>query len=600
MCGIFGYAGKKRNISVLIKGLKYLEYRGYDSCGVAFCLDNELKVVKSVGEIDKLRKKLSSFSDKFLRAGIAHTRWATHGDNSIKNAHPHTDCKKKIALVHNGIIENFRELRKEFEKRGHVFLSNTDTEIVAHIIEEMGEVNEENLSHLFQILEGSFAFLIISEKNPFTLFALRRKSPLLIGKGKGENFVASDAHALSPFAREIMEIEEGEVVKIDRKVSFWKEGVHISRDTRKIKEDREIVSKKSYPHYMLKEIHEQPEAQRNLFSFYVNEGEMKKFVSTFPLPERIVLTACGTSWHACLLGKLYLEKFARIPTQVEYASEFRYMNPVLRKRDLVMLISQSGETADTLGVLEVLKNLKIPNLGIVNMPFSTLEREADFSFHLLSGVERGVAATKTFTSQITLLLLFSLFLGRRRKTIEDSEFENVLNSLKSLPEMMEKILINREKEIKFLALKYFPYKNALYLGRGFQFPIALEGALKLKEISYIHAEGYPAAEMKHGPLALVDENMPVVFCAPQDTLFPKIMGNMEEVKSRKGKLIVLSDKKGELSSLSEDIFLLPSLREEIMPLLSVIPLQLFAYYMAIHKGCPVDKPRNLAKSVTVE
>jgi len=594
MCGIFGYTGGKRNLGFLIEGLKHLEYRGYDSCGVGFCSHEKIEVIKTEGRIEKLEQLIASYFNIPITAGIAHTRWATHGENTTRNAHPHMDCEGLFAVVHNGIIENYEELRKFLEKRGHRFVSETDTEVIPHLLEEKYKRGEKDIFlSLKKDLEGSFALLIMTPLYPGTLFILRKKSPLVVGKGEGEGFVASDIHALLPYTEDLLPLEEGIVGEIKGDSFKWREkkkrkSVFFSFQFHHHK----AKPLEKYPHFMLREIYEQPEAQERILNFYLQGDILKERLSSLSRPSRVILTGCGTSYHAGLIGRIYMERFAGIPTQVEYASEFRYLDPVLKEDDLIILLSQSGETADTLGVLELIKEKNIPHLGIVNVPFSTLERESMASLPLLSGPEKGVVATKTFTSQITILYLLSQYWSKEgRKTMGEK--------LEKIPSLMEKVLENAHK-IEEIAERYFHYSHALYLGRGYQYPIALEGALKLKEVSYLHAEGYPAAEMKHGPLALVDENMPVVVIAPKDRLFAKIKANVEEVKSRKGRVIIVTDEEDGISDLGEDVILIPPCEEELMPLLSVIPLQLLAYYIAVKRGCDVDKPRNLAKSVTVE
>ena len=557
-----------------------------------------IRILKKTGRISRLEEELSRrFNNHDLKIGIAHTRWATHGENIEPNAHPHTDCQEYFAVVHNGIIENYEDLRKFLEKRGHCFRSSTDTEVIPHLLEEKWQKGEKYpFPSLFKELEGSFALVILSLHHPGRLFFLRKRSPLVVGKGEDEFFIASDVHAILPYTESLFPLPEGSMGEISP------EGIKLEGKKEKEKlfvnmeNNFQTSSPDKYPHFMLKEIYDQPLSQTNLLEQYSSPDVWKR-ISGIGEPRRIIITACGTSYHAGLLGRLYIEKIACIPTQVEYASEFRYMNPVLTPEDLVILISQSGETADTLGVLERLKDKKIKHLSIVNVPFSTLERESEYSLPLLAGPERGVAATKTFTSQVTLLYLLAVYFGLQKRKIR--HWGEIMDKLSHIPSLMEKILKNAS-HIKEIASRYFRFSHTLYLGRGYQYPIALEGALKLKEISYIHAEGYPAAEMKHGPLALVDENMPVVVVAPRDSLFSKIKLNVEEVKSRKGRVIVVTDEKDGLSSLAEEVILIPSFQEDLLPLLTIIPLQLLAYYLALERGCDVDKPRNLAKSVTVE
>jgi len=609
MCGIVGYIGYKKASDYLIDSLKRLEYRGYDSAGLCVVNKNNLFYQKTVGRIYQLEEKLK---DKNLEGsiGIAHTRWATHGEPSEKNAHPHFDCRKEIAVVHNGIIENYKELRKDLEEKGHKFISETDTEIIAHLIEEnwQGDLLEATRQAL-EKLEGTYGICVISKNEPEKLIAARNGSPLIIGVGDKEYFLASDASAFIAYTKKVIYLEDKELVEITPQMlnTMTLTKSNVDKKIEEINWDVESIEKGGYENFMLKEIHEQPETIKNTMRGRLNveDGTAhlggpqidEKFVRQI---DKIIITACGTAWHAGLVGEYMIEEYARIPVEVEYASELRYRNPIINSHALVIVISQSGETADTLAALREVNKKGAKSIGIVNVVGSTIARETNAGgTYIHAGPEIGVASTKAFTSQITALALLTLFLGRL-KGISVLEGQKIVKELNKIPQKVSKIL-KKEKEIKRIAQKYYRYNNFLYLGRGINFPIALEGALKLKEISYIHAEGYPSAEMKHGPIALIDKNFPTVFIAPRDSLYEKSISNMEEIKARKGKIITIAtegDK--QIFDKSDEIIYIPKTIDILYPLLTVIPLQLFAYYCAVLRGCDVDKPRNLAKSVTVE
>jgi len=612
MCGIVGYVGEKQALPILIEGLKRLEYRGYDSAGFALINGkNELLLHKKEGKIVELEQSLPNDKDFTAHIGIAHTRWATHGEPTSINAHPHTDCYGHIAVVHNGIIENYQTLRTKLEERGHRFISDTDSEILAHLFEEF-YTRTNNLhtavSYSLRLVEGTFGLAAICDEEPDCLVAARRGSPLIIGIGDKENFVASDASALVVHTRNVIYLQDDETVELTSNDFSIKTlaNIKVERKISEIDWDISMIDKGDFEHYMLKEIFEQPDSIANAFRGRIMEQNNTARLGGITLsPEElskiqnIHIVACGTSWHAGLVGEYLLENLAKIPVEVEYASEFRYRNPVLNPDSLVIVISQSGETADTLAALREAKTRGAKIMGITNVVGSTIARETDFGSYIHAGAEIGVASTKAFTSQITVLFLFSLMLGRMRN-LSPEEGATYLTELQSIPNKVETIL-EHNAEIHGIAQQFSHVTNALYLGRGYNYPVALEGALKLKEISYIHAEGYPAAEMKHGPIALIDENMPVIVIAPDDFVYEKIKSNIQEVKTRKGKVIAIANEECEgIEELADHLIYIPHTLPQLTPLLTVIPLQLFAYHMAVLRGCNVDQPRNLAKSVTVE
>ncbi len=609
MCGILGYIGDKQAVPILIEGLKKLEYRGYDSSGIVAFAHNRLVVERSIGKIADLERLVSGKKIK-SHVGIGHTRWATHGRPSVENAHPHTDCSGDIALVHNGIIENFEELKDVLTAAGHDFRSETDTEVLVHLIEEKIQLGLESaVKETLKKVRGSYAIAVVHKKHPNKIIVARKGSPLIIGVGEGENFISSDIPALIKYTSKVIMLEDGDVGVITKdsvKISTIK-GKKVNRPAELISWDPISAEKGGYAHFMLKEIHEQPKAIIDTIKEYVDPSKKGIHFDNIGLSsedikniDRVVLTACGTSWHAALVGEYYIEHYAKIPSEVEYAAEFRYRNPIIDKNTLVIAITQSGETADTLGAVEEARRLGAKVVSICNVVSSSIARASDGVVYTVAGPEIGVASTKAFTTQVIVLYMIALYLAKKKNKISKASFAVRLASLFEIPHKIEQILSD-ELKVKKIADKFCNATNSLYLGRGEGFPIALEGALKLKEISYIHAEGYPAAEMKHGPIALIDENMPVVVLALGGRRYEKILGNIEEVNARGGRVIAIAmegDK--DIKKKAEDVIFLPKTRETLAAVLAVIPLQLFAYYIAVARGCHVDQPRNLAKSVTVE
>ncbi|QWK19226.1 MAG: glutamine--fructose-6-phosphate transaminase (isomerizing) [Hydrogenobacter thermophilus] len=592
MCGIIGYAGKNPAVLVLLEGLERLEYRGYDSAGVALIENGRIFVEKKVG---KIRELIRSLWGKPLKAtvGIGHTRWATHGEPCEINAHPHTDSTGEIAVVHNGIIENYRELKEKLQAQGIQFTSQTDTEVIAHLISlyYQGDLLEAVIKVVPE-LKGSYAFCVITSREPYRIVGVRYGNPLVVGIGDGENFVASDIPALLPFTRHIIPLSDGEIVdlRIDSVDIYDAEGNRIVKEAINVPWDIISAERGGFKHFMLKEIFEQPRTVGDTVKGYVS----RDYLLPFNLRDfrRILILACGTSYHAGLVGSYWMNKYLQIPVEVMYASEFRYADVPVNERDLVIAISQSGETADTRYSAISAKEKGATVLSLVNVMGSALDRESDYTLYTHAGPEIGVAATKTFTSQ--LAVLYSLAVSHL------PDRDRFMEKLSSVPHMMEEVLGEAE-QIKKVALKYANRKNMLYLGRYLSYPVALEGALKLKEISYIHAEGYPAGEMKHGPIALIDENMPVLVVAPRDRVYEKVLSNIEEVLTRRGLVISVGFRDDEtLTKVSKDKIGVPEVDEDLTPFLTVIPLQLFAYYIADHLGLDVDQPRNLAKTVTVE
>ncbi len=608
MCGIVGYVGTKNATTLLVDGLKRLEYRGYDSAGVSLMNGEGVDTRKAKGKIAMLEAAIAA---KPIRGnvGIAHTRWATHGQPNECNAHPHHDCKGTISVVHNGIIENYGPLRALLQKTGHTFVSETDTEVLAHLIEAAFDGNlEEAVVDALALVEGTYGIAVISANDPEKIVAARKGSPLLIGLGEGENYVASDVAAILQHTRQVVYLDDGEMAVLT------KDGYRVmdlnaqtvKKRVNRIDWDLDKIEKGGYAHFMLKEIMEQPQTIQNtmrgrsvdedgfskLGGLNLSKDELQHF-------DHIIITACGTSWHSALIGKMMIEEHARIRCEVEYASEFRYRNPIVTDKTLCVVISQSGETADTLAAMREAKRRGAKTLGLVNQVGSTIAREDDGGIYLHAGPEIGVASTKAFTSQVVALALLTLKLGRLR-TMSVVQGREVTQALEKLPAQIQNIL-DRAPEIEKIAEAFVDATNFLYLGRGYNFPVALEGALKLKEISYIHAEGYPAAEMKHGPIALIDEDMPVVFVAPHDSVFDKVVSNVQEVKARGGRVIVLTSRdEPSLEGKIDYEFRIPETIDMLNPVLAAIPLQLLAYYIAAKRGLNVDQPRNLAKSVTVE
>ncbi len=608
MCGIVGYIGPRQAAGLLIDGLRRMEYRGYDSAGLAIVNGHGVEVVKAAGKLGMLEQRLQGNTPTGT-LGIGHTRWATHGAPTTTNAHPHTDQSGRIAVIHNGIIENAGHIRKALEGRGHVFKSETDTEVLAHLVGELYAGNlEEAVAAALRDVDGAYGLAFISADEPGVLVAARKGSPLLVGVGAGEFFVASDASALLEHTRSVVYLDDGELAVLSRDGYRIRnlETDFIDKPVNQIEWDLATIERGGFDHFMLKEIFEQPESLENTLRGHLLDDEGSARVHGVNMTDeelksinRIVITACGTSWHSGLIGEYMLEELARIPVEVEYASEFRYRNPVVDEKTLVIAISQSGETADTLAAIHEAKLRGARTLGLVNVVGSTIAREVDGGLYLRAGPEVGVASTKAFTSQVAALTLVTLRLARLRN-LGIMQGQAIIEALRKIPMQIRQIL-DRASEIEAIVNHFEGSNNALYLGRGVNFPVALEGALKLKEISYIHAEGYPAAEMKHGPIALIDENMPVVFIAPKDMVYGKIVSNIEEVKARGGRVIaIVNEKDAEMTRLTDFCFVIPTTLNVLTPLLTVIPLQLLSYYVAVRRGCNVDQPRNLAKSVTVE
>ncbi|HEU4570289.1 MAG TPA: glutamine--fructose-6-phosphate transaminase (isomerizing) [Gemmatimonadales bacterium] len=607
MCGIVGYIGDREAAPLLLEGLRRLEYRGYDSAGLAV-VNGGLDVVKAAGKLTNLEGELRGKTPAGT-LGIGHTRWATHGAPTTPNAHPHTDQSGRIAVIHNGIIENAPSIKTVLLRRGHTFRSETDTEVLAHLIKKHYQSDlAEAVAAALREVEGAYGLAVVSADSPDMLVAARQGSPLLVGVGDGEWFVASDASAILSHTRSVVYLDDGEMAVLTRE-GYSVRDLHLSRISKPVSQiewDLATIEKGGHEHFMLKEIFEQPETIQNTMRGHLLEEQGTARLDGLNLSDeqlktfdRIVITACGTSWHSALIGEYLVEELARVPVEVEYASEFRYRNPVVDERTLVIGISQSGETADTLAAIREAKQRGARTIGLVNVVGSTIAREVHGGTYLHAGPEVGVASTKAFTSQVVALAMFALRLARLKhmSVLQGREF---IHALQQLPGQIARIL-ERHEDVRALADRFQHSQNALYLGRGVNFPVALEGALKLKEISYIHAEGYPAAEMKHGPIALIDENMPVVVAAPKDAVHQKILSNVEEVKARGGKVIaIVTEGDEEIARRADAVFPIPATHDLLTPLLTIIPLQLFSYYVAVKRGCNVDQPRNLAKSVTVE
>ena len=612
MCGIIGYVGSKEAGPILIEGLRRLEYRGYDSAGISILNGKGLVTVKRPGKIAELAASLEAEMPSGT-CGIGHTRWATHGAPNFVNAHPHLSGDGDIAVVHNGIIENYGVLRRRLEQAGYEFKSETDTEVVVHLVDHafrqgVSTLEDAVAAALLQI-DGAYGLAVISARDPAKIVVARNGSPLLLGIGKnGEYLVGSDVAAVIAHTREVVYLDDGDyaVLTPEGYRTYHIERGAVRRDIQLVTWDLDAIEKGGFEHFMLKEIFEQPSSLADVMRGRLLEEEGDARLGGITLTddevlevERIIITGCGTSWHAALIGEYMLEELARIPVDVQYASEFRYKNPVIEDGTLVLAISQSGETADTLAALREAKQRGVRTMGIVNSVGSSIARETDFGMYLHAGPEIGVASTKAFTSQIMALALFTLFMARRR-SMSVLQGREMVRAMQAIPGQVQTIL-ELNGSLRELAEDFSDAPNALYLGRGYQFPVALEGALKLKEVSYIHAEGYPAAEMKHGPFALIDENMPVIVLAPTDAVFPKIVSNIEEVKARNGKVIaVVSEGAHELFDRTDHLIQVPQNLPHLLPILTTIPLQLLAYHIAALRGCDVDQPRNLAKSVTVE
>jgi len=612
MCGIVGYTGSRKAYPVILKGLKRLEYRGYDSSGVALLKDGELNVYKKKGKVAELEESMIG-ENIDAQIGIGHTRWATHGEPSDRNAHPHSSKSGKIAMIHNGIIENYALIKQELLNKGYDFKSDTDTEVLLNFIEDIKNNNDCSLEDAIRIalkrVTGAYCILLIEQDNPDTIIAARKGSPLVIGIGKGEHFLASDASPIIEYTKEVVYVNDYElaIVKPDELILKNLGNEKITPFITKLDMELAAIEKGGYDHFMLKEIYEQPSTIFDCLRGRLDAKEGSIRMSGVDLnieqimnANRIMIVACGTSWHAGLVAEYVIEELCRIPVEVEYASEFRYRNPIVNKGDVIIAISQSGETADTLVALEKAKENGAFIFGVVNAVGSSIARISNAGAYTHAGPEIGVASTKAFTGQLAVLMMVALDIAKHKGTITAERYHNLLLELEQIPEKVDAILKNAA-DIKAIAEKYKDASDFLFLGRGYNFPVALEGALKLKEISYIHAEGYPAAEMKHGPIALVDENLPVVFIATKDPYHEKIVSNMQEIKARKGKIISIYTEGDTTSpSLSNDSFAIPPVDELIAPILTVIPLQLLSYYVGVAKGIDVDKPRNLAKSVTVE
>ncbi len=613
MCGIVGYIGNKQAYPILIKGLQRLEYRGYDSAGIALLNNDKLNVYKAKGKVSDL-VRFAEQQDIQGTVGIAHTRWATHGEPNQINAHPHYSQSEELAIIHNGIIENYAVLKKGLKAHGYTFHSQTDTEVLVQLIEYIKKSNNVDLTKAVQLalnqVVGAYAIAVIEKGRPDVIVAARKGSPLVVGIGDDEFFLASDATPIVEFTNKVVYVGEEEIVTLERGKELKIKTIGDVEKTPEIKKLEMTLSqleKGGYPHFMIKEIFEQPktlsDSMRGRVSMEENEIKLSGFIDNkekFMNAKRIIITACGTSWHAGLIGKYAIEEFARIPVEVEYSSEFRYRKPVINKDDLVIAISQSGETADTLAAVELAKSHGAFIFGVCNVVGSSIPRNTDSGCYTHAGPEIGVASTKAFTAQVTVLTMLALLIGKEKGTLSHEQYEKTVIELGRIPEKISQLLKQDTLIAEFA--KTFTYaQNFIYLGRGYNFPVALEGALKLKEISYIHAEGYPAAEMKHGPIALISQEMPVVVIAPSAGMYEKVVSNIQEIKARKGKIIsIVTEGDVVVSNLSDYSISIPDTEECLVPLLAAIPLQLLAYHIAVVKGCDVDQPRNLAKSVTVE
>ncbi len=613
MCGIVAYVGQQEALPIIITGLRRLEYRGYDSAGIAIGIENQINIYKQAGKVSDLEDFVK---DKNVKGniGIGHTRWATHGVPNQLNAHPHKSGDSNLALIHNGIIENYDSLKKALIKRGHVFESETDTEVLVHLIEEIKKNEKVNLFEAVRLalneVIGAYAILVIDKENNEEIIAARKGSPLVIGIGKGEYFVASDATPIVEYTRNVVYLEDEQIARINKKEALEIKTISNIKKTPYIDElelSLEAIEKEGFEHFMLKEIFEQPKCILDTMRGRINAktgeitlGGILDYEKKILNAERIIIVACGTSWHAGLIGEYLFEDLARIPVEVEYASEFRYRNPIITEKDVVLAISQSGETADTMAALELAKQKGATILGICNVVGSSIPRLTDAGSYTHAGPEIGVASTKAFTTQVVVLTLMALRIAKEKGTLTNTEYRQIITELELIPKKVEKVL-ELDDLIKEIAAEFKDATNFLYLGRGYNFPVALEGALKLKEISYIHAEGYPAAEMKHGPIALIDEHMPIVVLATRKGNYEKVVSNIQEVKARGGRLIAIVTEGDKIvKELADYCVEIPACFEELTPLLSIIPLQLLSYHIAVMRNCNVDQPRNLAKSVTVE
>lgn len=613
MCGIVGYIGHRQAYNVVINGLHRLEYRGYDSSGVALLNNGNLNIYKKAGKVSDLENFALNL-DKVSTLGMGHTRWATHGPPNDKNSHPHTSGDSKLAIIHNGIIENYGSIKEELISRGHIFSSDTDTEVLIHLIEDIKKAanlsTDEAVVVALTKVVGAYAIVIIDKDNPNQLIAARKGSPMVLGVGKGEYFIASDATPIVEYTKNVIYLNDNEIAFVSRDGLVIKNSDNEVIDNPYIQElelKLEMLEKGGYDHFMLKEIYEQARSVRDSMRgrIYPTEGKLKlsgisDYAELFKNANRIIIVACGTSWHAGLVGEYLIEEYARIPVEVEYASEFRYRNPIIYEHDIVIAISQSGETADTMAALNLAKEKGATIFGICNVVGASIPRLTDAGVYTHAGPEIGVASTKAFTAQVTVLTLIAFYLAQEKGAISKTNMATLLTELDSIPKLIEKTLTTDAKTLE-IAKVFQDSTNALFLGRGCGFPVALEGALKLKEISYIHAEGYPAAEMKHGPIALIDEKMPVIIIAAQNSSYEKVVSNIQEVKARKGQVIaIVTEGDTEVKNMADYIIEIPLVNEAFLPLIATIPLQLLSYHIAVLRGCNVDQPRNLAKSVTVE
>jgi len=611
MCGIVGYIGFRDAYPIIIKGLQRLEYRGYDSAGIAL-LDTELKVYKKAGKVSDLQNFVKDLNLSGT-IGMGHTRWATHGAPSDRNSHPHSSGDRKLTIIHNGIIENYGIIKEALVAKGHVFKSDTDTEVLIHLVEDIIHETGLDLQEAVRIalnrVIGAYAIVIMSADEPDLLIAARKGSPMVIGVGQGEYFIASDATPIVEYTKNVIYLNDNEIAYVRREDLLVK-NIDNTVQTPYIQEldlKLEMLEKGGYDHFMLKEIYEQPRSIRDCMRgrIYPQQGKVqlggiKEYAEKLKNVDRIIIVACGTSWHAGLVGEYLIEEYARVPVEVEYASEFRYRNPIINEKDLVIAISQSGETADTMAALELAKEKGATIFGICNVVGASIPRTTDAGVYTHAGPEIGVASTKAFTAQVTVLTLMAFYIAQQRGTITQSKLVEYLTELDQVPELVERALTSND-HVKEIAERFKDSTNCLFLGRGSSFPVALEGALKLKEISYIHAEGYPAAEMKHGPIALIDDAMPVIFIATQNSSYEKVVSNIQEVKARGGHVIaIVSEGDVQVRDMAEYVIEIPQTSEAFVPLLATIPLQLLAYHIAVMRGCNVDQPRNLAKSVTVE
>ena len=611
MCGIVGYIGYREAWPIIIKGLHRLEYRGYDSAGVAL-MNGTLNIYKKAGKVSDL-EDFTKGVNLGGQMGMGHTRWATHGAPTDRNSHPHTSGDDNLAIIHNGIIENYSSLKETLISRGHVFKSDTDTEVLIHLIQDIQEQTGVDLREAVRIalneVIGAYAIVIMSKDEPDQLIAARKGSPMVLGVGKNEYFVASDASPIIEYTKNVIYLNDNEIAYIKRDELLIKsiDNVIQTPYIQELELKLEMLEKGGYDHFMLKEIYEQPRSVRDCMrgriypaDGFVQLGGIKEYAEKLKNIDRIVIIACGTSWHAGLVAEYLIEECARIPVEVEYASEFRYRNPIISEKDIVIAISQSGETADTMAAIEIAKQKGATIFGVCNVVGSSIPRATDAGVYTHAGPEIGVASTKAFTAQVTVLTLMAIYMAQQRGTIPQSKLVHLLSELDNIPNLIERCLESNDR-IKEIAAKFKDSRNFLFLGRGSGFPVALEGALKLKEISYIHAEGYPAAEMKHGPIALIDEQMPVVVIATQNSSYEKVISNIQEVKARKGIVIaIVTEGDNEVTKMADYTIEIPEANEMFLPLLATIPLQLLSYHIAVMRGCNVDQPRNLAKSVTVE